>query len=245
MFQSQWAIDRAEFYGQTTTPTAWFDGLDVRVGAFASVTSQYLDYRDNYLLPRLVIDTDTSINMTAVSLGGNTYEVTAEVCMEATGTGRIVQLHMVDVLDHWPSTGDRNTFKQAAAFENISVQPSTCQDVVRVFTFDGDSAAHPENIRIIAWVQKGVASAVTKPADVYQSAVMHWPFPGPPVFGDLDGDGAVDLADYDILAACFAGPSVSVIPGNCSAEEFEAADLQDDGDVDLVDFSLFSTAYFD
>jgi hypothetical protein len=55
--------------------------------------------------------------------------------------------------------------------------------------------------------------------------------------GDLDGDGDVDLGDYDKWRACLAGPNVVTQP-NC-----ELADLDGDTDVDLADFAGFQEAF--
>lgn len=57
---------------------------------------------------------------------------------------------------------------------------------------------------------------------------------GTPPFGDMDGDGDVDLGDYPLWAACMQGPNVSVGP------ECEAADADGDTDVDLRDFQLLT-----
>jgi hypothetical protein len=54
--------------------------------------------------------------------------------------------------------------------------------------------------------------------------------------GDLNGDCAIDLADFALYAACIAGPGVSTPPPTCTAEQFERADWDQDGDVDLADF---------
>lgn len=60
---------------------------------------------------------------------------------------------------------------------------------------------------------------------------------------DLDHDGDVDLADYELQADCMAGPNVGVPPLGCTGDMFGAADLDSDGDVDLRDFELFAPAF--
>jgi hypothetical protein len=57
-------------------------------------------------------------------------------------------------------------------------------------------------------------------------------WPGQDV-GDLDGDGDVDLADYEVFENCMTGPGVPKQLG-C-----RAADLDGDGDVDLADYGIF------
>ncbi|MHC4089909.1 MAG: hypothetical protein ACYSVY_06465 [Planctomycetota bacterium] len=49
---------------------------------------------------------------------------------------------------------------------------------------------------------------------------------GEPIPGDLDGDGDVDLTDYDAFAACVTGPLI-----------LAPADYDGDGDVDLDDYA--------
>ena len=56
----------------------------------------------------------------------------------------------------------------------------------------------------------------------------------PPCFGDLTGDGRVDLADLVILPANFATPS-DALP--------EDGDLDGDGDVDLTDLALMLSEF--
>ncbi len=58
----------------------------------------------------------------------------------------------------------------------------------------------------------------------------------PPIPGDLDSDGDVDLTDYANFGRCVAGPGVATPPFCCDPESFSNADFDDDGDVDLVDF---------
>ncbi|MCK4343600.1 MAG: hypothetical protein KAY37_17950 [Phycisphaerae bacterium] len=59
-----------------------------------------------------------------------------------------------------------------------------------------------------------------------------------PNIPDLDGDGDVDLDDFNILAGCLNGPDVPVEP------DCEPADLHGgDDDVDLADFRAFQVAF--
>jgi hypothetical protein len=60
---------------------------------------------------------------------------------------------------------------------------------------------------------------------------------------DQDGDGDVDLADYDRLAACLSGPNASTPPIDCGAGHFEIADIDKDDDVDLNDAAKFQLGF--
>ena len=57
------------------------------------------------------------------------------------------------------------------------------------------------------------------------------------VLGDMDGDGDVDVDDFDIFAHCVTGPDVPAEAG-C-----ETADLDTDGDIDLLDWRKLQIAF--
>jgi len=61
--------------------------------------------------------------------------------------------------------------------------------------------------------------------------------------GDLNGDADVDVEDFDVFAACLAGPNVITPPPGCGPDEFAQADLDGDLDVDLADFAEFNLAF--
>ncbi|MCK4341215.1 MAG: hypothetical protein KAY37_05765 [Phycisphaerae bacterium] len=58
-----------------------------------------------------------------------------------------------------------------------------------------------------------------------------------PLPGDLNGDGDVDLDDFNIFADCMTGPVIPTTPG-C-----EPADLHADDHVDLADFAVFQQGF--
>jgi hypothetical protein len=55
----------------------------------------------------------------------------------------------------------------------------------------------------------------------------------PPVHGDCDCDGDVDLTDFDVFIDCMAGPD-NGLGANCAC-----CDLDGDADVDIADFAAF------
>jgi hypothetical protein len=63
-------------------------------------------------------------------------------------------------------------------------------------------------------------------------------FDPPPVVGDLDGDGDLDIADYAIFAGCMTGPNGGLLAG-CGPSDLDA----DRADVDLPDYSQFQDAF--
>ena len=56
-------------------------------------------------------------------------------------------------------------------------------------------------------------------------------------------DGAVDNADFALIADCMSGPEVTSPPAGCDAGAFSRADLDIDEDVDLADFAEFQMAF--
>ncbi|MCK4660929.1 MAG: hypothetical protein KAV82_15520 [Phycisphaerae bacterium] len=61
--------------------------------------------------------------------------------------------------------------------------------------------------------------------------------------GDLDRDGDIDLGDVSIFVDCMTGPGPAEAPPDCSADQFNLADIDDDVDVDLIDFSGFQVVF--
>ena len=169
-----YAVQRKGFYQVSGYPTSVFDGTIKRVGAQA-----YALYEQDYETRRDV-PTDVTIAMTGQEVATNTYKVTTTVCMDGDGTAKDMRIYVAQVLDYWPYTVtySRNGFKQIADTVDISLAPGECQEVVNTFTFDAESMAHEEDIRIIAWAQL-VKSYY--PAEVYQAGIMSWPFPQPSV----------------------------------------------------------------
>ena len=59
----------------------------------------------------------------------------------------------------------------------------------------------------------------------------------PPDLGDLNDDGSVNLADYELFHDCLTGPTSQVAP-TC-----QQADLDCDEDADLEDYAAFQSAF--
>jgi hypothetical protein len=59
----------------------------------------------------------------------------------------------------------------------------------------------------------------------------------PPLPGDINGDGAVNLEDYAALAGCLSGPDFS------ASTECAPFDFAGDGDVDLRDIAVFAQEF--
>lgn len=208
-----WGANRATFYGVTGTPQNMWDGWDLDYGGSGSYTQDYNTYHASYL-SHVDDPTDVTIEMTGDPVTGQTYHITATVCVESGGSGKNMRIYIVQVLDYWPFTPTyhRNGFKQAADTVDYTFSPGECLEVEWDFTFDTDSWANQDDIKIVAWAQEPLASG---PADVYQAAVMTWPFPlSGAAYDDcedaLEAGNAIysnstELATNDGDASCDAG----------------------------------------
>lgn len=86
--------------------------------------------------------------------------------------------------------------------------------------------------------------ALTPGAAVFiNNAGSQFTITAPPVFGDIDADGDIDLDDFAILVPCLAGPASETLPGGCGLDDFHSADLDGDLDVDLQDVAEFQAAF--
>jgi hypothetical protein len=60
--------------------------------------------------------------------------------------------------------------------------------------------------------------------------------------GDVDSDGAVTLAEFAILAACFGGPD-GAVPSTCPPHHWSFGDVDGNGRSDLRDFAFLQLAF--
>ena len=139
-----WQTNRAIFYNLEYYPTAWFDGVENVHGGTGNTQADYNRYKAAYDLRR-AITPDVTIELSGSQISGPEYQITATICIETGGSAKSMRIYMVQVLDHWPITPSysRNGFKGDATTEDISLNPGECQQVVRNFTFDGDSPPMP------------------------------------------------------------------------------------------------------
>ena len=218
-------------------PTSYFDGTVWREGA-----KIYTIYRNDYL-NRRSIPTDVTIDAVGIEVSGQTYRARITVCIEPDGVAKTMKMYTVQVLDYWPPspTYHRNGFKQAAYAVNLTLSPGYCRTFERTFTFDDASWSSQENIKIIMWAQEPQSSSPpTDRAEVFQAAIMPWPFPEPGVAGDFNGDTLVDLDDYGEFAGCFTGSGGGSVVADCVP-----GDLDFDGDIDCEDWGIFALAWTD
>jgi hypothetical protein len=174
-----WGTQRGAFYGNIADGTPWFayDGL---------WDAWPIETYGTKLAQRQAVATDVTIDLYGAETGSQTYDVTAHVCVEAAGAGKAMRVYLVHALDHWPVVAgynERNTLREGATTEDVTLAPGECADVTRTFVFDATSWAQQSDIRIVAWAQ---TPATSYPALVHQAKVMSWPFQLP---GEVFADG--------------------------------------------------------
>lgn len=180
-YEVPWGDARGDFYGVTGIPSFWYDGL-FDAWPISTYESKFLQRKD--------VPTDITILLFADG-ASPTFDITAHVCMEPTGTARTMRIYMVQVLDHYPAspTYYRNCVMQGAPTQDITLNPGECLDVTQTFTLSGPSLSDLNNVKFFAWAQEPLASG---PAEVHQAQKMAWPL-------DFDCNGnsipdSVDLA---------------------------------------------------
>ncbi len=161
-----WCNQRAGYYGSGYTPHMIYDGiLDA---GYSSST-----YNAKFMT-RKSIPTDVTIALS----GGPTYspvnwEFTAHVCIEAGGVGKDLRIYIIEVNDEYPTypTYARNTFRQAAATEDVTLAGGECIDVVRKLDLDSTALTYSDGARIVSWAQDPVSPPPgSVSAEIHQAA---------------------------------------------------------------------------
>lgn len=162
-----WGQDRSDlFYGIAgATPTFMVDAL---------WNCQIADYR-YHVEQQLAVPTDVTLELSGEQIGGDTWDVTARVCLEGSGS-RPVRVFIAPTLDHHPDlqSYSTNLLMQQVSETDITLTGAGCEDVTSRIKFDSVSMANSSNIVIIAWAQMPATSA---PTTVFQAGIMRWPFP--------------------------------------------------------------------
>ncbi len=258
-YAESWCNTRATFYSAAATPTVWADGMLEDVGA-SSVSSAYSSYSGFYN-QRQATSTDVTIDLGGL-MSDQTVTVSATVGVESGGVARDLRIYIVEVLDGYPDdpTYSRNTLRQAASTADIHVEPGGSEVVERALTLDATSWANQDDVRIIAWAQAQNGSAT---ANVYQAAVMAWPFImdcndngvgdsediSLGYSDDCDGDGVPDECqpggDQDCdedgesdMCELFLGASdcnANLVPDSCELDAGTAFDCDGNGVLDECD----------
>lgn len=231
-----WGETRASFYGVTGIPTTVFDGVTQQIGA--GTTQQTYNIYLNMFNARRNMPTDVVIELGGEEVGTDTYRITARVSVEPTGQTRTMRLHVLQLLDYYPSgIRHRECLIQDGINTNLTLNPGETATFTYDFALSGPSANpnRADDLSIIAFARE---QGSPWPREVFNAESMHWPFTpiGGGTPGDLDGDGDVDLSDLTLMLAAY---------GSCSgdASYLAAADIDESGCVELGDLTTLLANY--
>jgi len=178
-WSTPWGNLRDSLYGATWVPNNVQDGL---------YEGWPINTYESKFLARQSEPTDVTIDM-AVFGAADTWQVSATVCIEPSGNGKIMDVWMAQVLDNFgPAWYERN-IAQDGLFDGveISLAAGECATVTEPFVLNADSMASPENVKFFAWAQDtvwvwdpnfapGIGGA--NAAEIYQGSKMLPPFEG-------------------------------------------------------------------
>jgi len=148
----------------------------------------------------------------------------------------------VSILVAWNrqiAVGGGNPAKLTPSLANIDLRLYAASGYMVGAAWD-QSISAIDNVEHIylRWLPPGrYAMAVT--SDKTWNYALAWDIhTSPTAADDFDGDGDVDLADFNFMQSCFNGPNRPPQSGGC-----EGADLDGDSDVDLSDFFQFQLCF--
>lgn len=222
-YATTWGNQRMSYYALGGYPLTIQDGIKRRNGAYDQ--SVYV----NDFLARTNTPTDVTLELGGAPISGQTYRISATVGLEATGTAKTVRVYLTQVLDRYPdgSPPYRNTFVQAAPYQDVALTPGQTVTIHADFTFSGASWTYKDNMKIIAWAQ--MTGVWNTGSEVYQAAVMNWPF-----LLDCNNNGIADATD--IANGTSHDCNANGTPDEC--EPGGATDCNNNGQSDLCDIYM-------
>jgi len=189
-YEVPWGTARDAFYQASWTPCSMQDGL---YDGFPPST-----YESKFQT-RQAVPTDVTIDM-AVFGGGVAWNVSATVCIEPTGDGKIMDVWIAQAVDHYgPVNFDRNKVQDGSDGVEISLAAGECAVITEPFVLNSVSATSPENVKFFAWAQDtelvwaqvmvyGGTPYYAYTAEIYQGGKALAPFEGVFVDGFEFGD---------------------------------------------------------
>ncbi len=235
-YRVPWGLIRESYYAVTGYSTTWFDGHFEMVGDDENEEQGYARFLGWYN-ERKAVPTDVRIELGGVATDPNAYSyaITARLKLDPDGVAKTVRLYLVHALDHYPSYSDgyRNCLRNPTPdpmYVDVALTPGQIVDAITWnITFDTISWNHQNNIRIIAWAQVPTDDGHNGQGELWNAAMMSWPFASlPPLFlhGDMNCDGDVDFFDIDPFVLALSDPAgyVAIYPechllnGDCNGD---------------------------
>lgn len=232
-YATDWTAERATFYGVGGIPHVRFDGLAQLVGTQSTDQATY-DWYLPEIQNRWTKPTDVTINLSLAEVAAQTYRVTATVGIDAAGVGKDIIVHFVRALDNYPAAIDDRYHNCVRQHDETTISllagESTSVDSIDFF-LTGDDWTNQDDVKFIVWAQ---STNATGPSEVYQAAQTDLSNVG--VEGDVNGDGAVNLADLALLLGSY---------GLCDGQPGynAAADIDGSGCVQLNDLATLLANY--
>jgi len=193
-YETPWGQSRLDSYYNlaSATPSFIVDGTWICSSA---------DYR-YFVEQQLGVPTDMTIDLSANQVSGDTWDVTARICLEGGG-GRQVRIYTAATLDGYPNPPEysTNVLRQDVVEHTVTVPGGGCQDVISQIKLDSVSMSNQSDVVIVTWAQDPSSSG---PATVYQAGIMRWPFPAGPELTTIEIDPAsaeVELGGQVVFTA--------------------------------------------
>jgi hypothetical protein len=145
---------RVAYYpGTMYIPDAIFDaGVDHFVGYPGNPPTNWINKVDS----RLSVTTDVTIDIIPTFITPEQWTFTANVCMEPTGTQRMMGVNIAFTVDDYPDTYPyryRKTLRNGYGPEVIDLSPGECQQVETTFNFGYVELERWPGVEVVAWAQ--------------------------------------------------------------------------------------------
>ncbi|MFH1746780.1 MAG: dockerin type I domain-containing protein [Planctomycetota bacterium] len=215
-------------------PSVFIGGEYLHLGG-GNILDLYDEYLQRYLAYQAQ-GTDVSIDAGAVYLGGTTYQVSVQVCLDADGDAKTLRVYVANALKYYPggSYYNHTLMDPAPTSQDVFLQPGECVILTRDLTFNAESWNRQSYIEVFAWAQEALDSW---PAEIHNAVTLPWPLTHLTPVGDLNCDGLINAYDIDgFICALSPGCDYAGDYPDCDSA---LADCNRDGGVNAYDIDAF------